>query len=172
MKIAKSSLLIAGMLSACAVVAWADQGAGGATTAKPKNAEVSWLTDADTAGNAEVAAAQLALTKAQRADVRAFAQRMVDDHAKANKEIADLATKKGVVLAAAKPSKDLDSTTGAAFDAAYLKAQVKDHEAAEKLYEKGAKSSDADIRAFAEKTLPTVREHLAEVRRLVAIPSK
>jgi putative membrane protein len=49
--------------------------------------------------------------------------------------------------------------------------QVSEHEKAEKLFEKGAKATDADIRAFAEKTLPAIREHLAEARKLAGVPA-
>jgi len=141
-----------------------------AAPAKAWSSDVSWLKEADTAGNAEVAAANLALTKAQRADVKAFAQKMVDDHTAANKELADIATKMGVALPAKKPAEHgLDSKSGADFDAAYLKQQVSDHEKAEKLFEKAAKAHDEDIRAFAAKTLPTIREHLAEARKLAGV---
>ncbi len=150
----------------------ANHAAAKAAAAKASSGDVSWLKDADTAGNAEVAAATLAISKAQRADVKAFAQKMADEHAAANKELGAIATKMGVALPAKKPAEHgLDAKSGADFDAAYLKLQVGEHEKAEKLFEKGAKADDADIRTFAAKTLLAVREHLAEVRKLAGVPA-
>lgn len=167
MRIAQLSL-VAGLLALGTVGAVQANDTTTATSKnKPAGADVSWLKDADTSGNAEVASAQLAISKAQRADVRAYAQEMADAHTSANHEIADIATKLGVALPAEKPKEHgLDTVKDADFDAAYLKAQIKEHEGAEKLFEKGVKSKNADIRAFAEKTLPTVRKHLADAKRL------
>jgi len=172
-----TSLALAGMaaLAQAADTPMAPAAATGTQTSKmatkEPHADMQWLRDADTAGNAEVAAADLALAKAQRADVKQFAQMMKDAHTQANRELADLATKKNVALPAKKPSDHgLDDKSGADFDTAYLKQQVTAHEKAEKLFEKGTKSSDADIRAWAEKTLPVVREHLTEARKLAGMP--
>ncbi len=56
---------------------------------------------------------------------------------------------------------------GAAFDQAYIADQIKDHEKAIALFEKEARSGkDAELKAFAEKTLPTLKDHLTAVRSL------
>jgi predicted outer membrane protein len=51
----------------------------------------AFLTGAYQDGLAEIQLAQLALQKATNADVKAFAQRMIDDHTQANSKIAALA---------------------------------------------------------------------------------
>ena len=158
-----TATVILGAALACAVSAAAPK----AMAAKPKSADITWLKSADTAGNAEVAEADIALTKAQRPDVRAFAQKMHDDHLAANKEVAAIAVKLGILLPAKAPSTGrLDKAATDKFDADYVKAQVKAHEEAKELFEKGAKSANSDIRDFATKTLPTIEEHLAEAKKL------
>ena len=185
MHISSRSVLVVGLLALCPAIAVraedaktapanhaSAKAAPAAMPAKASSGDVSWLKDADTAGNAEVAAATLAVGKAQRADVKAFAQKMVDEHAAANKELGAIATKMGVALPATKPAEHgLDTKSGADFDVAYLKLQVTAHEKAEKLFENAAKADDADIRTFAAKTLPAIREHLVEVRKLAGIPA-
>jgi putative membrane protein len=56
---------------------------------------------------------------------------------------------------------------GAAFDREYMSAMVKDHDKDVALFEKQAKNGrDAALRAFAEKTLPTLREHQKMAKQL------
>jgi putative membrane protein len=164
-------------------------------------------------GKAEVELGNLALSKASSADVKQFAQRMVDDHSKAGDELAQLAQSKGITLpmsdaTAAVNASDPDvarmntSTTtsakkdtnnqktsadmnhdkmmksdgqkmadklsklsGADFDRAYMKHMVDDHVKDVAMFEKEAKNGkDADLKAWANKTLPTLREHLQMAR--------
>ena len=61
----------------------------------------------------------------------------------------------------------LERLDGAAFDRAYVDDQIRDHEKTIALFEREAKSGkDAELKAFAEKTLPTLKEHLSMVRDL------
>ena len=56
---------------------------------------------------------------------------------------------------------ELSKLKGAAFDQAYTKDMVAGHEAAIKQFEIEIKTGrDADVKAWAEKCLPTLREHL------------
>ena len=118
-------------------------------------------------GKIEVELGTLANRNAASADVKAFAQRMFDDHGKANTELEEIAAKKGVSLPAAMSKKNqklrdkLAKLNGAKFDKAYMKDMVKDHEDDVKLFKKQAKEgTDPDIKAFAAKTLPTLESHL------------
>jgi putative membrane protein len=187
-------------------------------------------------GMMEVKMGRMAADKASNADVKAFGQRMVDDHSRANTELMALASQKGVTLpgasdmamtdqsssnvsnttaqssnqqssstsstsgqqsstspTTAQPSstdtaaaaqrharvetntgetlKDQENTnkmmglSGDAFDREYMNMMVKDHEKAVKDFEKvSTKAKDPDVRAFAAKTLPTLREHLQQAR--------
>src|SRR5207249_5592683 len=109
----------------------------------------------------------LAAGKASNAEVKSFGQRMVTDHGKANQELTEIASRKGITL-----PKDVDKKhmaaidkmsklSGAAFDKAFMTGMHKDHMKAVSAFEKEAsKGQDADIKAFAAKTLPTLKEHL------------
>jgi putative membrane protein len=116
-------------------------------------------------GMTEVEAGKLALSKSQDAQIRSFAQRMVTDHGKANAELASIAKSKGI-----EAPKKLDAEhqamvdgfkgkTGAEFDAAYAHHMNMDHSKAISLFEGASQTSDADLAAFAQKTLPTLKEH-------------
>lgn len=122
-------------------------------------------------GMAEVELGQLALKQASSEDVKKFAQRMVDDHTKANQELMDLAKTKGVTLPTATTDKDkkmmdkLAKQSGAEFDREYMKSMVSDHSKAVSMFDHEAKSGhDAETKAWADKTLPTLREHLQMAR--------
>ena len=137
---------------------------GTSSTASPEDKE--WVAQAGLAGLAEVQMGNLALQKAQNADVKAFAQRMVTDHTKANEELVQLTSAKGLTLAtelSGEPKAGLDhlqSLSGAEFDKAYMQHMVADHNKAVALFTTGSTSAqDADIKAFATKTLPTLQEH-------------
>jgi putative membrane protein len=186
MKHTASTLAIAASLALLGSGAMA-QGAGTATTTTPGGAatatpapksgaaatklarsDVGFLKDAAKAGMAEVQASQLAVQKATDPSVKAFAQKMVDDHGKAHDELKALAQSKGVDLPD-DPSmmqkgkmKLLSSADGATFDKRYADSMgVKAHEDTVKLFQKAASNAkDADVKAFAAKTLPTLQEHL------------
>ncbi|HEV8062738.1 MAG TPA: DUF4142 domain-containing protein [Gemmataceae bacterium] len=127
----------------------------------------AFVKKASSAGMAEVKAGEMALQKANDAKIKAFAQRMIDDHTKANRELEDLATRKGWTLPKTideKSQKELDSlasTTAQEFDRTYMEGQLKAHEAAVKLFENESRSGqDAALKSWAGKTLPTLQEHL------------
>ena len=93
---------------------------------------------------------------------------MVTDHGKANAELKTLADSKGVEVAtdltlmAKAKAKLLDAKTGADFDRAFAEAMVKDHKDAVSAFEKAAnEAKDGDVKAFATKTLPTLKMHLS-----------
>jgi putative membrane protein len=132
----------------------------------------SFLKSAGQDGQAEVALAQLAEERASRADVKSFASHLQEDHQKANGEVMSLAQSKNVTLpsdlsAMQKAAKDrLSKLSGAAFDRAYLAEMVSDHNKAIALFTKAGSSTDADIKAFATKTLPTLKSHLEQAQSL------
>lgn len=139
-------------------------------------ADAAFMKQAAQNGHAEVEGSKLALTKASNEKVKAFAQQMIDDHTKANDELMELARKKGVELPA-EPSlmqkgkhKLLEHSDGADFDRRYVESLgVKAHEDTIKLFRKGAQEAkDADVKAFAEKTLPKLEHHLEMARELHA----
>lgn len=139
----------------------------GASDAKLSHRDHEFIEDAAKGGLAEVQLGQLAAQKAENPDVKKFGQRMVDDHSKANDQLKQIASSKGMNLPAdldrsAKREHDkLSKLSGAAFDREYMKHMVSDHKKDVKDFEKEAKSgSDADVKTFASSTLPTLQEHL------------
>lgn len=129
--------------------------------------------DAAIGGLMEVELGRIAAQKGMSDSVKQFGQRMVDDHSKANEELMTLAQSKGITLPTAldeKHQKDvtkLSAMSGAEFDRAYSKMMLSDHNKDVKEFEKqSTKGGDADIKAFASKTLPTLREHLQMAQAL------
>ncbi|MBO9541126.1 DUF4142 domain-containing protein [bacterium] len=122
---------------------------------------------------AEVALGKLAQANGGSQAVKDYGRKMEQDHSMANEKLTAIATKKGMTL-----PKDLDAEhkalyerlsklTGKAFDTAYREAMVKGHEKAIKLFEEEiAKGQDADLKDFATKTLPTLKEHLKLAEQL------
>ena len=100
---------------------------------------------------------------------------MVDDHTKANTELKALAAKKNKTLPAELDSShkstmdDLKGKSGADFDQDYVEAMVDDHEEDVAAFEKQSQnSSDPDVKAFAAKTLPTLKKHLDAIKAIQA----
>jgi putative membrane protein len=133
-----------------------------------------FMTTAAMSGRKEVELSRLATERATDPAVKQFAQRMVEEHTRANEELMLMASKKGITLPNRRDAK-LQSTltrmqklSGADFDRAYLKeAGVSEHEKAVKLFEDQSQhGTDADTRAFAAKLLPGIQEHLSVARQL------
>jgi putative membrane protein len=119
-------------------------------------------------GTMEVTLGQLAMQKGSDQAIRAFGQRMVTDHQKANQELAQLLTQKGATLPEAmtkksdKMTEKFQGETGSDFDKSYIKHMVKDHKKDVEEFQKAAeKADDGDLKNWAAKTLPTLQEHLS-----------
>jgi putative membrane protein len=125
-------------------------------------------------GMFEVQIAQLAATKATDQNVKSFASMLVDQHTAANNELTKLANAKGVELPAAPPHamrrdiEKLGKKNGEEFDRDFVRnVGIKAHEKDIKAFQKASKDvKDADLKAFVDKTLPTLREHLAAAEKL------
>ena len=104
------------------------------TSASVSDADKTFMAKAAQGGMAEVTLGQMAATKGTSNDVKDFGNRMVNDHGKANEELKQLASSKGVTLPtdldaeSRKTSDALSKKTGKAFDKAYISDMVKDHE--------------------------------------------
>jgi putative membrane protein len=138
-------------------------------------ADINFMQNAAQAGHAEMEASKLALQRARHTQVRAFAQQMVDDHGKAGQELATLAAAKQVKLPD-KPSitqraslKLLSTAADDKFDERYAKSfGVRAHRDTVALFQKAANGvADAELRAFAGKTLPVVQQHLTQAEEML-----
>jgi len=145
----------------------------------PDSQAQNFVSQASAAGMAEIDAAKLALKKSQSSDVKTFAQHIIDDHTKAGEELKVIAQKQKLELPDSPAMVDqakakvLD-VRNESFDAAYANNQVSAHEDAVKLFTDAANnSSDTQIKAFAQKTLPVLQQHLEMAQELAkAHPSK
>jgi putative membrane protein len=102
----------------------------------------------------------------------------VDDHTKANDELKKLADAQSIDIPATLDSKHqsridkLSKLSGTDFDRAYIKDQLKDHEQDVREFQEEAQGgSDATVKDFAAKTLPTLQEHLATAKGLGKVKS-
>ena len=140
------------------------------TAASPED----FLHDAAQAGMAEVEMGKLAQQKAENPELKKFGQMMVTDHTKANEELKGLATKKSIPLptdmGTHKAAMDkLNSLSGAAFDKTYIQLMVDDHKKDVAEFQKQADSSkDPEVKAFAAKTLPTLKKHMDAINAVLA----
>jgi putative membrane protein len=139
----------------------------GGTMSNVSDDDKDFVMKAAQGGMAEVTMGNLASAGGSNADVKAFGQRMVTDHSKANDELKSLAMSKGLALPsdAGKEHQEmidkLSKKTGKDFDQEYMKGMVEDHEKDVKEFEKASRDAkDPDIKAWAAKTLPTLQEHL------------
>jgi putative membrane protein len=129
---------------------------------------------AASAGMLEIETSKLALQNSQNPDVKAFAQKMVDDHTKASEELQTLAASKNVTLPTAMSKHHQmmydhlkDEKPGKDFDSAYQNTQVVAHKEAVTLFGKASSDSkDAEVKAWATKTLPILEHHGAMAKDL------
>ncbi len=119
------------------------------------------------ANMAEVELGKLAALNASSADVKKFAQRMVDDHSKSLADLRALAGSKNIVLPSELDAQDkamrdkMAAMKGEAFDREYMTMMVAGHrKVVDSFRDELASGKDADVKAWATKTLPTVEEHL------------
>jgi predicted outer membrane protein len=154
----------------------AGQAAAGAPAsgAKLSASDEKAVKDMAMADMAEVETGKLALNKSQNAEVKAFAQQMVDDHGQALSKVQALAQARGVTLPTELDAKHkamsakLEKLSGDAFDKAYMAgAGVKDHKDTKaKLTSAARKIKDADVKALADQHMPVVEQHLKSAQQM------
>jgi putative membrane protein len=125
----------------------------------------------------EIQAAKLALSKQPDGDTKPFAERMVKDHEHTSMELKALvgSGKVDAALPAALDAEqqreidELKAKSGKEFDRAYHPMQVKAHQQAVQLFEAYARDGDnPDLKAWAAKTLPHLKQHLAMAKKLTS----
>jgi putative membrane protein len=146
------------------------------STPKPAHAAVSdaqFAKKAAQGGMAEVKLGKLAQEKGTSDSVKKFGQRMVEDHTKAGDELKRAAAQENINLPQDVSAKDkatydsLSKLSGAAFDRAYARDMVKDHEEDIAEFNKEASGGkNPAIKDFATQTLPTLQDHLKEAKEM------
>jgi putative membrane protein len=126
-----------------------------------------FVKDAAAGGMMEVELGKMAAEKAASDKVKEFGRRMQQDHGKANEELKTIAANKGVELPKVlegKYKKTVDrlaKLSGEEFDRQYMRAMVEDHEEDLKKFERAAeKAKDPDVKQFASKHAPVIKQHL------------
>ena len=135
--------------------------------------EKKFLKDAAIGGMVKVELGKLAAQKASSDAVKQFAQKIVDDHTKANEEVKQIANKANISLPDSLDSKHqsridkLSKLSGAEFDRAYIKDQLKEHQQDVKEFQNEAENGNhEELKNFASKTLATLQEHLSMAKDL------
>ncbi len=137
-------------------------------------ADTHFAKEAAQGGMAEVKMGQLAQDKGSNDAVKTFGKRMVDDHSKAGEKLKEAASKENVTLPTDISAKErvvydrLSKLNGGAFDRAYAKDMVKDHQADVAAFQKevnGGKSES--LKSFASDALPTLQDHLKEAKEMM-----
>ncbi len=164
----KPKSLLTRFLVTCSATAVAFCSSLLADDAAVKRSDKSFIEDAYKDGLGEVQLGEMAQRKTGNAEVKALATRLVTDHKAANEELKALAASKKVELAtepgmmADGKFKKLDGKTGDDFERSFVEAVVKDHKDDIQTFEKKANDAeDPDVKAFAAKTLPALKSHLA-----------
>jgi putative membrane protein len=126
-------------------------------------------------GKHEVELGKIAAQQGSNADVKAFGNRMVQDHGKAGDELMQITNRLGVTPStqddpAFNELKDkLSKLKGAEFDRSYMNEMVDGHTKVANEFENYVNTgSNTDLKAWTSKTLPTVREHLQMAKDIAA----
>jgi putative membrane protein len=165
-----------GMVTAAAAQSSNDKmtnDSSGTSSAKLAPTDRQFIKKAAEGGLAEVELGKLASEKAESSDVKQFGQRMVDDHTKANDQLKQVASEKGLTVPDKLSAKDaatkarLEKLSGKAFDRAYMRDMVTDHTKDVSEFRMESKNAkDPDVKNFASQTLPTLKDHLKEAKSI------
>jgi putative membrane protein len=148
-----------------------------ATIPTPANeaAAPDFVTKAAMTDMYEIEAAKVALARSQNAEVKAFAQMMIDDHTKSTNNLKSAIAASGLTLtpptaldeAHADKVQDLKDKDAADFDKAYIEDQVDGHQMALDLHQRYANDGDnAALKGFAATTAPVVQGHYDHAKQL------
>lgn len=121
---------------------------------------------------------QMAANQAASQDVKDYATMLVTDHTADYQQLTALATKDGLTVptgldaAHNKMIAPFEKLKGAAFDARYAHEMVAGHTEAIGVYTKESSAAqNADVKAYASATLPTLSKHLDAAKNLSKKPS-
>ena len=120
----------------------------------------------------EIQQSKMALAKGVTGLAKEMADKMIADHTKSTADLKKIAAKKGITLPAdmdaehkaMKPA--MEKLTGKDFEAKYLAQMAADHQkTANTMMAHEKMTQDADLKAFIDKTLPVVQQHLAMAKK-------
>lgn len=127
-------------------------------------------------GTAEIELGRLAQERGTHADVKEFGAMMVRDHQAAGDELKPIAAKVNTGETAARNTdrdehqeelEELSKLSGKDFDRKYIEEMIDDHEEGIKDLEgKAENAASPEVKQWASKTLPKMREHLERARTI------
>ncbi len=128
----------------------------------------------------EVQSSQLAGDKAHRAAIKQYASQMVSAHSQTTQQLMQIVQSKGMPAPTPQLNADqqqmltsLQADSGAKFDRDYIRDQIMGHQAAVQAFQQEISGGqDADVKAFAQATLPTIQQHLMDAQKLSGMRMK
>lgn len=144
------------------------------STGKLSSSDKGFIKDAAVDGLYEVEIGKIASERASDPAVKSFAQMLVTHHSAANDELKQLASARNVEVPTELPMlkrrsvERLSKMSGSEFDREFVnKVAIKEHQKDIKRFEEASREAkDPEVRAWAAKTLPTLRQHLADAQKL------
>lgn len=139
------------------------------------NEDEHFLKHVSHASKTEIAAAKLAVTSASNPEVKAYAEKLLKEHTDANADLLAMVQTKHVMITDDDPDlktmltkhESLQKLSGPAFDKEYLEDMISDHTATlARFTDETKRGKDPAVKAWAEKTLPALQEHLKAARDL------
>ena len=131
--------------------------------------DAEFLQKAAELGQLEIQASEIAHQRSDNASIREYAETMIAEHKQVAGELSSLAQQKGVSLptelsdAEREKIEQWQGMEAHEFNGRYVdEVAIDAHEQAISAFRNAAdNASDADVKAFAEKTLPSLQRHLA-----------
>jgi putative membrane protein len=168
----RSLVLVAALLCATGGASMAQETG---TSAQTSAAAKAFVEQAGTSGLAEVEMGEIGAQKATNGQVKAFAKQIVADHKKANEELVTAIKGKGLQVPSSRTSmhkatveKFQQQDAGKNFDRDFMEQMIEDHKAEVELFEAAADDGklDLDLRSYAKRILPTLRDHLKQAQTI------
>lgn len=148
-----------------------DSNTGGDTVQSMR--DKTFVRNAAEGGLAEVQLGKLAAEKGASEEVKAFGQKMVDDHTKLNEKMASVADSLGVMLPKHLNKEDqaeydkLIALSGDAFDKEYIAFMVKDHHADLREFRIEANSTnDPDLKQAVTDGAQVIHDHMVMIDKI------
>lgn len=155
------------------VAAQPGQPAQPAQPAQSVRADSAFIAGVDASNAAELRLGRMAQSKAREPLVKSFADRMVTDHDRMQKEWVALSSRYGVRFSGnLTPQQQeqvnrLDRLSGMEFDRAYMSAMTQNHrENVNTFQTTGRSTQSAEVRQLVERSLPSLQEHLTLAREV------
>ena len=139
----------------------------------PPGTANEFVTKAGEGGFMEVAMGKLAQSNGGSNDVKEYGKMLETDHGNANNKLKEIAAAEKISMPVAATKEqtmhvnEMQSKTGADFDKMFIPMMIEDHEKDISEFKKAATdNSNAKVKDFAAKTLPTLKKHLDRAKMI------